>query len=103
MLTPHLHLALRLRVSGAIPLLLSIPSWHEQGQLYLYYRAGLSAIFSNYLSIINTGEHLSGKQSGGSGHKTIDLELKVTTNEKLVNLRYFVITQCTLAYVWNIY
>jgi hypothetical protein len=42
----------------------------------------LSVIFSNYLSIIDTGEHLSGKQSGGSSHKTIDLELKVTTNEK---------------------
>ena len=83
MLTLHLHLALRLRMSGAIPLLPSIPSWHGQGQLYLYYHAAFKCyFFSNYLSIIDTGEHLSGKQSGGSSHKTIDLELKVTTNEK---------------------
>jgi len=82
MLTPHLHLALRLRVSGAIPLLSSIPSWHGQGQLHLYYHAALSVIFSNYLSIINTGDHLSGKQCGGSSHNTIDLEVTVTTNEK---------------------
>ena len=44
--------------------------------------AVLIVIFSNYLPIIDTGEHLSGKQSGGPSHKTIDLELKVTTNEK---------------------
>jgi hypothetical protein len=103
MLTCHLHLALGLRVSGAIPLLPSIPSWHEQGQLYHYYHAALSAIFSNYLPIIGTGEQLGGKQSGRSSHKTVDFELKMTTDEKLVNLRCFVISQCTLAYVWNTY
>ena len=81
-LTSHLHLAFRLRVSGAIPLLPSIPSWHGQVQLYLYYHAAFSVIFSNYLSIIDTGEHLSGKQRGGSSRKTKDLELKVTSNEK---------------------
>jgi len=82
MLTFHLHLALRLRVSGAIPLLPSIPLWHGQGQLYLYYHVALSVVFSNYLPIIDTGEHLSGRQSGRSSHKTVDLVLKVTTNEK---------------------
>ena len=35
MFTTHLHLVLMLRMSGAIPLLLYMPLWCEQGKLLL--------------------------------------------------------------------
>jgi len=37
MLTICLHLELRLRMSGAIPLLPYMLSWHGEGQLHLFY------------------------------------------------------------------
>jgi hypothetical protein len=35
-LTTHLRLVLRLRMSGAIPLLSLLPSWRGQGKLHTY-------------------------------------------------------------------
>ena len=34
MLTTHVHLVLRLRMSGDIPLRPCVSSWREQGQIY---------------------------------------------------------------------
>jgi hypothetical protein len=35
--THYLHLLLTLRMSGGIPPLSHMPSWHERGRLYLHY------------------------------------------------------------------
>ena len=35
MLTTHLHLVLKLRMSGAIPPFTHMPSWYAEGKLYL--------------------------------------------------------------------
>jgi len=36
-MTHYLHLMLTLRMSGGIPPLSYMPSWHEKGRLYLHY------------------------------------------------------------------
>jgi hypothetical protein len=45
MLTTHLHIALRLRMSGAISLLPPYDSWHGEGQLKLGHMEALSTSF----------------------------------------------------------
>jgi len=36
-MTHYLHLMLTLRMSGGIPLLSHMPSWHEKGRFYLHF------------------------------------------------------------------
>ena len=54
-LTTHIHLVLRLRMVGAIPHCLHMPSLQAQGQLYLNHVLTVTAISVQLMSVRGTG------------------------------------------------
>jgi hypothetical protein len=67
-LTTYLHIVPRLRMSGAIPLLPYMPSWHGQGQLYPYHFTAVAPLLTLWpdsagrrwiggSSVIYSGQH----------------------------------------------
>jgi hypothetical protein len=63
-LNAHLYLVLKLRISGAIPALPYMPSWHVQGQLHTYFQE-MEGIFYACLFLLNTGSrHSFGMEFG---------------------------------------
>jgi hypothetical protein len=51
-LTTHLHLVVRLGMSGAIPLLPYLPSWYAEEQVYHYFDNGLRTSEMEYSKIL---------------------------------------------------
>jgi hypothetical protein len=52
-LTNHFHVESRLRMTGIIPPLSNIPSWHVQGHLYITF-TDLCFVAQSFLYLYNT-------------------------------------------------